>query len=401
MTLMNNNVEFVFSKNHSFDFSDICSLEIFSELSISFLNDLSKELLKFNDIRKFPDVATFGFFCRKANINLFKNKNYKPKENRVGRGIAFHIAPSNVPVNFAYSLVAGILSGNINIVRLPSKSFEEINIICNAIKKICLLDKYEKMAQRICLIKYDKNSNITKFLSENCDVRVIWGGDKTINEVKSFPTSSRTFDVTFPDRYSFCVINADELIKEVNIKKIAERFYNDTFLFDQNACTSPHLLCWTGQNINIQKSKFDFWNQVEQIVEEKYELNPISSIDKLTTFYSHSLSSDLTKEGSISNKLWRIRINNGLNNFETFKSNCGYFLELDLESINETASIVNRKYQTMSYYGYSKDELISFVKNNKLSGIDRIVPIGRTMDFSLTWDGYDLIRTLSRICQIL
>ena len=27
---------------------------------------------------------------------------------------------------------------------------------------------------------------------------------------------------------------------------------------------------------------------------------------------------------------------------------------------------------------------------------DRIAPVGHTMDFALTWDGYDLIRTLSR-----
>ena len=30
------------------------------------------------------------------------------------------------------------------------------------------------------------------------------------------------------------------------------------------------------------------------------------------------------------------------------------------------------------------------------AGVDRIVPIGRTMDFALVWDGVDLIRTMSR-----
>ena len=33
---------------------------------------------------------------------------------------------------------------------------------------------------------------------------------------------------------------------------------------------------------------------------------------------------------------------------------------------------------------------------NGLRGIDRIAPVGHTMDFALTWDGNDLIRTLSR-----
>ena len=43
-----------------------------------------------------------------------------------------------------------------------------------------------------------------------------------------------------------------------------------------------------------------------------------------------------------------------------------------------------------------KEELRRFVTANGLRGIDRIAPVGHTMDFALTWDGYDLIRTLSR-----
>ena len=38
----------------------------------------------------------------------------------------------------------------------------------------------------------------------------------------------------------------------------------------------------------------------------------------------------------------------------------------------------------------------STVLENGLTGVDRIAPVGHTMDFALTWDGYDLIRTLSR-----
>jgi len=34
-------------------------------------------------------------------------------------------------------------------------------------------------------------------------------------------------------------------------------------------------------------------------------------------------------------------------------------------------------------------------------GIDRIVPIGATMDFSLIWDGRNLINTLSREVEIV
>lgn len=32
-----------------------------------------------------------------------------------------------------------------------------------------------------------------------------------------------------------------------------------------------------------------------------------------------------------------------------------------------------------------------------VKGIDRVVPIGKTMDFDLIWDGYDLVEQMSRI----
>ena len=75
--------------------------------------------------------------------------------------------------------------------------------------------------------------------------------------------------------------------------------------------------------------------------------------------------------------------------------------EFHAKSISELSEIVNRKYQTLSYYGISKEHLTKFIKEEKPKGIDRIVPIGKTTDFSLTWDGYNLIDTLSRRIEII
>ena len=103
------------------------SIEVFSTITCSWLNDLSRFLLKDPKTKKYPDVATFAFFCRKANLSKLKANHYNPNQIRIGKGIAFHIAPSNVPVNFAYTLISGLLAGNINIVKIPSKYFEQID----------------------------------------------------------------------------------------------------------------------------------------------------------------------------------------------------------------------------------------------------------------------------------
>ena len=37
-------------------------------------------------------------------------------------GMIFHITPSNIPTNFAYSMIFGLINGNSNIT-VPSKKF--------------------------------------------------------------------------------------------------------------------------------------------------------------------------------------------------------------------------------------------------------------------------------------
>ena len=54
----------------------------------------------------------------------------------MGRGSVLHITPSNVPTNFAYSMVFGLLSGNNNIIRLPSKNFHQVKILCAILKNL-------------------------------------------------------------------------------------------------------------------------------------------------------------------------------------------------------------------------------------------------------------------------
>jgi len=406
VTLMkkkNKDIEYLFP--HALDvdeFKKISSHEPFSNDSIDFLDILSKTLLSNIKTKLYPDVATFAFFCRKGNIIKLKQKYLREDNLRLGRGIIFHIAPSNVPVNFAYSLICGILSGNTNIVRVPSKNFEQIKIIISAIEIISKLPEHEMFSKRILLLRYDRKNNLTNYFSSFCDIRIIWGGDKSIEEIRSNKLPAKAFDITFADRYSLCVINADEYIKELEKDKITEAFYNDTYLFDQNACTAPHLIIWLGDQKKVNESKNIFWNKLHNLALLRYKVQPVISVDKLTALYTQSIKSEkIKKQDSIDNLVWRIELQELSKDIDEYRCTSGYFCEYHAKSIFEISKIVNRKYQTLSYYGIKKTELEQFIKDSKPSGIDRIVPIGKTMDFSLTWDGYNLIEALSRKVDII
>ena len=81
------------------------------------------------------------------------------------------------------------------------------------------------------------------------------GGDKTIYDAKKFVTKVGNRDFYFADKNSICVINYDRFKKLDNkeIKLLANNFYNDTFLVDQNACSSPHVVFWLSKKKSRKK----------------------------------------------------------------------------------------------------------------------------------------------------
>ena len=372
----------------------------YDSIICEFLNRLSLNILKNKIAKKYPDIITFAYWCRKSNINKLK-KVFNDGKLRLGLGLAFHIAPSNVPINFAYTFVFGLLAGNSNIVRLPSKEFPQINIICNEIKKIFKIKKFDEIKEMTAFVKYDHNDKISSEFSKKCNVRIIWGGNETIRKIRQFALSERAIDITFADRYSFCLINSNSIIKlsQREMKVLALNFYNDTYLMDQNACSSPHLIIWHGKN--KIKAKKKFWDSVNTVIEEKYDLMDVSVIDKYSLLMNDFINKKNIKNFKIyNNNIYLINLNKLSKDIHTYRGKWGYFYEYDINNLNEIAGIINSKFQTLTYFGFKKSILSNFIKIKRFSGIDRIVPIGKALDIQTIWDGYDIEKTLSRIIDI-
>ena len=229
-------------------FLDIEPLEPFSKSIIDYLSLISKEIFKNKSAKKYSDLLSFAFFCREANLKLLEKQFKRHKISRLGKGTIFHITPSNVPMNFAYSLVAGLLAGNSNLLKLPSKEFDQINIFISIINKLSKEHDVSDVSKRVVFVKYDIiHKEITDRFSLDCDVRVIWGGNKSIRAIRKSNLNFHGTEIIFPERYSFCVLHANTFLRDVNKDALIKKFYNDTYLFDQNACTSPHLIIWIGK----------------------------------------------------------------------------------------------------------------------------------------------------------
>jgi hypothetical protein len=375
-------------------------LSPYSELVCDFLNELSSTLIKNKKAQEYPDVISFAFWCRKANILKLKDK-FLLNDFRLGVGLVFHISPSNIPVNFAFSFAFGLLAGNSNIVRVPSKDFKQTHIICNSLNAILKSGEYKTLERMTAFISYERDYEITSFLSQKCNGRIIWGGDKTINEIKSLPSSPRCIDIAFSDRFSFSIIDSSSLfnLDEDALNPLIEGFYNDTYLMDQNACSSPHLIVWMGKS--KKEAKELFWDSLYKRVKQKYELAEVTAVDKYTHLCENIIDLDNIKEfNSYENLLYVLNLNKLEEKIELYHGKFGHFFEYDTDNLDDLVKIVNNKYQTLTYFGINKIKLAEFIVDNSLLGIDRVVPVGQALDINVVWDGYDLISKLSRIIDI-
>ena len=133
-------------------------LRVFDTDVCAFIAELSSELLKSPASRAMPDLAALAFWGRRASLQKMAHE-FDKISNRLGRGVCFHIAPSNIPINFAFSYLFALLAGNANIVRLPSKDFPQIDALCTIIGRV--IRKYPEVEKRTAFVRYPRNNEIT------------------------------------------------------------------------------------------------------------------------------------------------------------------------------------------------------------------------------------------------
>lgn len=370
------------------------TLPVFSDDSVGFLSALSAELLKDAETKRYPDLTAYAFWIRKASLET-QRRRYQ-NAFRVGRGLSFHIAPSNVPVAFALSFTAGLLAGNVCVVRVSNKEFQQVEIIVRAIKKL-LNGAFTHFAPYLYLVRYEHDAQITQEFSALCDVRVIWGGNQTIGTIRSAKLPPRAVELTFADRHSLAVIDADRYL-ELDAQKVAENFYTDTYYSDQNACSSPRLVFWLGKSIAQARERF--WNTLENYIRSRYEIQPIQSVDKLDALCRLAAEHpDVRKVGN-ANQLIRVLLPKLYPEVMDYKEGGGYFFEYEAKTLMELMPALGKPCQTVAYLGIDPEEIMEFAVQSGVRGVDRVVPLGATMALSLIWDGFDLVESMSRLIYL-
>ena len=167
---------------------------------------------------------------------------------------------------------------------------------------------------------------------------------------------------------------------------------------DQNACSSPRLIVWYKSKRNDGRKRF--WRKLHDKVSD-YDLNNSLNFEKYTIL-CNILSRGQVKLTSKLNdsKIFLTKVNSLKNIIFLSNLKLGIFTEYKTNSIEDIFKIDVSALQTLSYFGFKKNELLDVFNNNKKRSIDRIVPIGSTLEMDMDWDGLPVPHILSRIVNV-
>lgn len=324
---------------------------------------------------------------------------------RFPRGLVFHVPPANVDTIFVYSWALSALAGNHNVVRVSSRSAGAAEAVLDALN--AALSEVDSSVSDVVratqrMVTYDRSDEVSGALSLAADLRVIWGGDGSVTALRKYPLAPHARDLTFPDRSSFAVASVAgwQRASAEERRAAAEGFYNDSYWFDQAACSSPRAVFWVGDESGARSAGQEFRTLLAAVLSAKQHVTePAMAVQKRVSAYGAAVDG-LVKEIAFDG--------NGLATLELADPavlprewlGAGTFANARVSTLSDLVPIVLRKDQTVSQFGFMAEELTEFAHELAGRGVDRIVPFGSALTFSAVWDGYDLLHEFSRLVTV-
>lgn len=158
-------------------------------------------------------------------------------------GVVTHIAAGNTFLGAIDSLLYGMVTKNINIVKMSSTDRCFPIVFMEALKEA---DVDEILFPFIAMTYWSQaNQEVQSIIKQNSDVILLFGGEESVKTFKK-DVAPKCEVLAFGPKVSFGIVTADQTIEELAAS--AKGFATDIVFWEQRACTA----C---QNIFVEKSK--------------------------------------------------------------------------------------------------------------------------------------------------
>jgi hypothetical protein len=169
------------------------------------------------------------------------------------RGLVAQWIAGNIPTLAIFSFVLSALVKNVNLVRVPKESLGVVRRMLAALAETRVTDSAGNSFSGSDLLEGasffyfpGEDRALHAALSLRADARVVWGGQETLATVLALPRHEHCEDIVFGPKFSLGVVDAAGRARVTHGgddgTALVRSLVRDVLLFDQAACSSPHIL---------------------------------------------------------------------------------------------------------------------------------------------------------------
>ncbi len=310
-------------------------------------------------------------------------------------GTLVHVTPNNSPLLGVLSVLEGLLSGNVNILKLARKDSAFVSLFFH---EMCKLDSTKTMKDYIFIAKISSSQkDYLKSILSLGNVISAWGGEESVQSIRELsPRGARI--VEWGHKISFSYITKSQSTD-------ADVFYN----LAQEICLNEQMACSSPQCVYIEDANFeDLKLCAEKLSIALDEVSP--TIKRVVPGVQEFAEMMVTKE--------QVRLKSILGGSELIESkNQDWRIYIDISpALNSsplfrtiwlkpmTRSKMIEHYRPLKTYlqtaGIACDptEFESLARDLFMNGVQRIRVIGEMTD-SYIGEPHDGVYALERYCQ--
>jgi len=377
---------------------------------LDFFDEISKKIIERDGVfqKKFSEdginFLVYWFrksFLKKAlseslrmNQSVLDNYIQLDEKNLISatpKGLITHWLSGNVPILGLLSLIQGLVTKNINILKISKETGMLIPNFLHEIAKINVKTSNNRVirgkdiCKNIAVVYFDRNNNYAQeYFSKISNVRVAWGGMDAVESVMNTKKNYGTEDVIFGPKKSFAVIEKSQIDDDSKIDSLCQKLAYDIFQIDQRGCNSPH-------NVFIEKnsklgSKF-FAERLSVAMKSLANRNPqqyYSSLESLNVLKKRT-EYDMFYEAYYPDSLeWTVLYADN----SSLEDSC-FNRTVFVKTFNKIDDVLNQCSHLTQSIGVAMQNknLISFAREAALRGVDRFPKIGTMTLYEVPWDG--------------
>ncbi|PIS47321.1 MAG: hypothetical protein COT17_04055 [Elusimicrobia bacterium CG08_land_8_20_14_0_20_51_18] len=247
--------------------------------TVSFSPEMTEETLNI-----IPHILNKNELSKRMNLEMFfpyaldvpmERHSYDGLLRALPRGVAVHIGAGNVFLGILDSLVLGMLTKNVNIVKLSSSGSNFLNIFASALKEA---DEKKVLARSFAILNWGggKKELETEILKHSNSV-FVWGGAEAVDSYKKMAPAGVKVE-GFGPKTSFGVLFGSA-IKNEGWDAIAKKAVKDCSMWDQAACSNMHTLYIVAPKKEHGGMVKDFFKAAEKAFEEFQRKLPQGALD--------------------------------------------------------------------------------------------------------------------------